>query len=84
VNALIEYLIENLMLDFQGDLTLEQVREFFKDDNSREAKALMGKLIDARGTSEMMITLADCLKEYLRTGINENVVREQLLTYMES
>ena len=32
----------------------------------------------------MMITLADCLQDYLRTGINEEVVREQIRTYAES
>jgi hypothetical protein len=84
VNALINYLIENLMLDFQGDLTLDKVREFLRDDDSRDARLLLGKLMEDRGVSEMMITLADCLKDYLRTGINEEVVREQIRLYTES
>lgn len=84
MNALINYLIENLMLDFQGDLTLDKVREFLRDDDSRDARLLLGKLMEDRGVSEMMITLADCLKDYLRTGINEEVVREQIRLYTES
>jgi hypothetical protein len=32
----------------------------------------------------MMVTLADCLKDYLRSGINEEIVREQIRTYAES
>ena len=32
----------------------------------------------------MLITLADCLKEYIRTGINEDVVSEQIRMYSES
>ncbi len=84
VNALINYLIDNLMLDFQGDLTLEKVREYLRHDESRDARALLNKLVEDRGVSDMMITLADCLKEYLRTGINEEVVREQIRMYTES
>jgi hypothetical protein len=84
VNALINYLLDNLMLDFQGDLTLDMVKEFLRNDESRDAEALLGKLMEDRGTSDMMITLADCLKEYIRHGINEQVVREQIRMYTES
>jgi len=84
VNALIKYLLDNLMLDFQGDLTMEMIRDFLRNDQSRDSTALLDKLTKDRGTSDMMITLADCLKEYLRTGINEDVVREQLRMYTES
>jgi hypothetical protein len=31
-----------------------------------------------------MITIADCLKDHIRTGINEETIREQLGTYSES
>ncbi len=84
MNALINYLLENLMLDFQGDLTLEMVRDFLRHDESRDARSLLTRLAEDRSTSDMMITLADCLKEYLRTGITEDVVREQIRMYTES
>ena len=84
MNALIGYLIDNLMLDFQGDLTLEMVKEFLRHDESRDAQALLGRLVEDRGTNDMMITLADCLKDYLRTGVTEDVVREQIRMYTES
>jgi hypothetical protein len=84
VKQLIAYLLDNMILDFQGDLTLEMVREFLRDDDSREGRALLNKLVEDRGVSDMMITLADCLQEYIRTGINEEVVREQVRTYAES
>lgn len=84
MNALINYLLENLMLDFQGDLTLEMVRDFLRHDESRDARSLLTRLAEDRSTSDMMITLADCLKEYLRTGITEEVVREQIRMYTES
>ena len=31
-----------------------------------------------------MITIADCLKDHLRTGINEDVIKAQLRTYSEA
>jgi hypothetical protein len=84
VKQLIQYLLENLILDFQGDLTLDMVRDFLRDDESREGRALLAKLVEDRGVSDMMITLADCLQDYLRTGINDEVMREQIRTYAES
>ena len=74
----------NLILDFKGDLTLEMVRDFLRDDNSRDSKALLGKLVEDRGVSEMMIVLADCLQDYIKTGINTDVVHQQVRLYAES
>ena len=84
MKALIAYLLDNLILDFKGDLTLEMVRDFLRDDESREARALLSRLVEDRGVSDMMITLADCLQDSLRTGITEDSVREQVRTYAES
>ncbi len=84
MKQLIQYLLENLILDFQGDLTLDMVRDFLRDDDSREGRALLAKLVEDRGVSDMMITLADCLQDYLRTGIQEETLREQIRTYAES
>ncbi len=84
MKQLIQYLLENLILDFQGDLTLDMVRDFLRDDDSREGRALLAKLVEDRGVSDMMITLADCLQDYLKSGINEDTMREQIRTYAES
>ncbi|HJZ85822.1 MAG TPA: hypothetical protein VKN99_11660 [Polyangia bacterium] len=84
MKQLIAYLLDHLMLDFDGDLTLEMVRDFLRDDESREGRALMAKLVEDRGVEDMMVTLADCLKDYLRSGINEEVMRDQIRTYAES
>jgi hypothetical protein len=84
VKQLINHLLQNLILDFQGDLTLDMVRDFLRDDDSREGRALLAKLVEDRGVSDMMITLADCLQDYLRTGITEETLREQIRTYAES
>jgi hypothetical protein len=84
VNELARYLLENAYIDFQGGITLEQVRQYLRQDDSREARALLSKLIEDKGVDEFMVTIADCLKEYIRSGINEDIVREQLLIYGES
>lgn len=84
VKELIGYLLENLQLDFQGDVTLETVRGYLREDDSREARKLLAKLIEDQGVDSMLITLADCLREYLREGINEETVSEQLNIYADS
>ena len=84
MKELVRYLLENMYLDFQGEITLEQVRQFLRGDESREAKQLLAKLIEDKGVDDLLITLADCLKESIRTGVNEQTVREQLSLYSES
>lgn len=81
---LVRYLLENLYLDFQGEISLDTVRQFLRGDDSREAKALLQKLIEDQGVDDLLIALADVLKEHLRTGVNEQVVREQLSMYSDS
>ncbi len=72
------------MLDFSGDLTIEMVKDFLRDDDSRESRALLAKLTKEGSAEEMVVTLADCLQEYLRTGLTEDTMREQLRLYSES
>lgn len=84
MKELIKYLLDNLFLDFQGEITLETVRNFLREDDGREARQLLAKLMEEKGVEDMLTTLADCLKEHIQTGINERVVREQLSTYSES
>jgi hypothetical protein len=84
VNELARYLLENAYIDFQGGITLDQVRQYLREDDSREARALLSKLIEDKGVDELMVTIADCLKEYIRSGINEDIIRDQLLIYGES
>lgn len=84
MKELIRYLIDNMYLDFQGDVTMETIRNFLREDDSREARALLNKLIEDKGVEEMLITLADCLRENIRSGVTEEDVRDQLGTYSES
>ena len=83
MNRLIAYLRENLVLDFQGELTIVMVREFLRDDESRDARALLGKLVADRKVDDMILVLADCLLEHVQTALSDEVMREQLRTYSE-
>lgn len=84
MNRLIHYLLENIMLDFKGELSLEQVREMLREDDNRESRALLARIIEERGVDDLLVTLADCLKDYIRDGITPEKVREQLALYSEA
>ena len=84
MNELIAYLRQNLILDFQGELSLETIREMFKDDDSRDARQLLAKLVADGGTNEMMLVLADCLIEPVQAALTDALMRENLRMYSES
>lgn len=84
VKELISYLLQNLYLDFQGDVSMDTVRDFLREDDSKEARALLKKLIEEKGVEDMLISLADILKENLASGIDEDVIHDQLTTYADS
>ena len=84
MKELVSYLIQNLQLDFKGDINLDTVRNFLREDDSREARALLGKMIEDKGIDELLLTLADCLNDYIRQGVSEDVIREQLIMYSDS
>jgi hypothetical protein len=84
VNQLARYLMEHMYIDFDGSVSIDEVRQLLRDEDSRESRALLTKLIEDKGIDEMMIAIAEILKDYLRTGISESVMREQLKTYGES
>ena len=49
MQELITYLLENIQLDFQGELTLDAVRKLLREDDTSEARKLLGKLLDDKG-----------------------------------
>ena len=84
MNRLIAYLREHMLIDFQGDLSVEKVREFLAGDDTRDARQLLNKVVAERGVDNMMLVLADCLLEALQPAMTDDVMREQLRTYSES
>ena len=84
MNELAKYLMENLIFDFEGEVTADAFRAFLREDDGAEARALMQKIIEDNGIDELLITLADCLTANLATGITPKVIREHLTAYSES
>jgi hypothetical protein len=84
VQQLVAYLAENIILDFQGDLSLDTVREFLKDDKSPFARNLIARLVADGSADDMMICLADCLQDYIKSGINPDTIHEQVRLYAEA
>ncbi len=84
MKELVRFLFENLYFDFQGDITVEKVREFLREDDTREARQLLSKIIEEKGVDDLLITLADVLKDQIRTGVSEQSIRDQLHIYSDS
>lgn len=84
MRELVHYLLQNAVIDFQGEITMDKVRELLRDEDSREARSLLSKLIDDRGVDDFLVTIADCLKEHIPAGITEETLQEQLSSYAES
>lgn len=84
MKELVKYLADNVKLDFPGEVTIEQVRAYLREDDSRESRLLLAKLIEDKGIDDLLLTLADCLQEHIRNGINEDTIREQLVMYSDS
>jgi hypothetical protein len=84
VQRLVAYLRDNVFVDFQGDLDLDKVRELLAGDDSRDTKALLARLTRDGGTSDMMVTLADCLLEVVQSALTDDVMREQVRAYVDA
>jgi len=41
VKQLIAFLLDHAMLDFSGDLSIDMIKDFLRDDDSREGRALL-------------------------------------------
>jgi hypothetical protein len=83
MDKLSKYLLERLQLDFSGDIDSETIKQYLREDNSTEANQLLSKIAQ-EGVDDLLIVVADCLKENLAEGINENTMKQQLSSYGEA
>ena len=51
MKELVRYLLENMYVDFQGEISLDTVRQFLMGDDSREAKALQPDVLRSEAAS---------------------------------
>lgn len=83
MKQLAKYLLDRMIVDFEG-VDIEEVRALLREADTEESRAILAKLVEERGIDELAITVADCLKDHLRTGIDENCIEEQLAMFSES
>ena len=84
MKELVRYLLENMYVDFQGEISLDTVRSYLREDDGKDARQLLAKLVEDKGVDDMLLTLADVLKDHLQTGISDKTVKEQLMLYSDS
>jgi hypothetical protein len=84
VNQLIQYMLEHLMLDFEGELNQETVQRFLKNDNSPLSRDLRSKLTTDKEVEDFLVVMADCLREFIRSGVTPERVKEQVQYYVEA
>jgi hypothetical protein len=84
MNRLVAYLRDHVFVDFQGELSMDKVRELLAGDESRDAKVLLARLTRDGGANDMMVALADCLLEVVQNALSDEVMKEQLRAYIEA
>jgi hypothetical protein len=84
MEELCSYIMNHLVLDLDGEVTMEAINDMLVRDGSQKARELRARLISEQGPNEFLLVLADCLRESLRDGINEDKVQEQIDYYLEA
>lgn len=82
MEKLVQYFIDNIMIDLDGALNVEELRELL--DDSPAAQRLIEKLQTEDDLEDFIITMTDALKEYLATGITPEVLTREFTDYAES
>jgi len=83
MDKLAAYLLEHIQLDFSG-VEFETIQQILREDRSPISTALMSKLIEEKGEDELLLVLADCLKEFIQQGVDNETVKKQLTLYAEA
>lgn len=73
-----------MFVDFQGELSVEKLKELLAGDDSRDGRNLLARVTRDQGTNDMMVALADCLLEVVQKALTDEVMREQLRAYVEA
>jgi len=82
VEKLAEYFLEHLVLDMDGALDLDELREMVAD--SPDGAELLKRLETEEDLEEFIITLVDGLKDRLSEGIRKDTILEELDAFLES
>ena len=84
MQQLASYLLNHIVLDFDGEVDMETLNALLLEDGSQLAHDLRARLIAEQGPTDFLVVLADCLKEFIREGINEELIGEQIGFYLDA
>ena len=84
MQQLASYLLNHLVLDFDGDIQMEHINELLLSDGSDGAHELRSRLMADGGPNDFLLALADVLKDHTRNGIREEHVVEQVGYYLQA
>jgi hypothetical protein len=78
------YILDHLVLDFEGEFTMDTLNEMLVRDGSQLARDLRARIIAEQGPNQFLLVLLDCLRESLGDGIDKARVEEQIRFYLEA
>lgn len=84
MDEFVEYLIQHMILDFDGELNVDTLTKFLADDDSTLARDVRARFAAENGADDFLIVMCDCLRDYIRTGITADKVKTQVSVYIES
>ena len=82
MEKLAEYFLEHLVLDMDGALDMDELREMVAD--SPDGEELLKRLETEEDLEEFIITLVDGLKDRLSEGIRKDTILEELDAFLEA
>ena len=84
MQKLANYLLDHMVLDFDGEINMERINKYLVADGSETAINLRSRLLSDGGPDDFLLVLADVLKDYSRSGIREEHVVEQVGFYLRA
>lgn len=84
MDELCSFIMDHLVLDFEGEANMDTINDMLVRDGSQLARDLRAKLIAEQGPDSFLLVLVDCLREFIRDGIDESKLRDQAKYYLEA
>ena len=84
MNQLIQFLLDHLILDFDGEVSRDTLLRCLETDKSPLARDLKSRITQDPDVGEFLVPLADCLRPFITQGIGSDKVREQVQAWVEA
>ena len=84
MDELCSYILDHIVLDFEGEFTMEKINDMLVRDGSQVSRDLRARLIAEKGPNQFLLVLLDCLGESISDGIRKDKVEEQVRLYLDA